>query len=302
MTKYDIKYIIRKILIYSGVAFVLMFVKSCDVKADSVCLNNQTQWLQSDYTLNSDSLDLEYFYGRPFNNCGEYVKVQIPVRFSKANINIDPSNVQYDTNYLSGQYRLDLSNGDSYYGRLVDGYLEFYVRAKIGDIVLFPKHLSLRLPVIGDTYMTISRYIQAYSIDSDNSNVVSSVNNVNNSINEVNNSINNDNVDNQQSSEFFINFDSNVDGSLVTLIKKPIDIVNSFYNTCEPIVFHIPKLDIDLTIPCISSINNGFTSVIFPIARIIINGLLCYRLILAFIDVINKLKDPNNSDLEVVDL
>lgn len=290
MTKYDIKYIIRKILIYSGVALILMFVKSCNVKADSVCI--QATWLGDDVRLTSGETNTAYTYGRFMGQCGSKVKIQIPIMFSTINT------IPFENS--SSIFRIDLTNGETYYGELKNGYLEFdNVRVNGNPAV---SNLYVRYTQQGgNDWLLVSKYIQIFTIEDSNT-INNNINNVNNSVNEVNNSINNDNVDNQQSSDFFTNFNSNVDGSLVTLIKKPIDIVNSFYNTCEPIVFHIPKFDIDLTIPCISSINNGFTSVIFPIARIIINGLLCYRLILAFIDVINKLKDPNNSDLEVVDL
>ena len=257
LAKNDIKYIIKKVIIGVLIGIILSFISGV-ARADSVCLNNQTQWLQSDYTLNTDSLDLDYFYSRPFSNCSEYVRVQIPVRFTKANINIDPSNVQYDTNYLSGQYRLDLSNGDSYYGKLENGYLEFYVRAQIGDVVLYPKHLSLRLPVIGDTYMTISRFIQAYSIDSNNSNVVSSVNNVNNSINNVNNSINDSTpVSNNDVSGNATDWASNnVDSPVINqLVLMPITLLNAFVNglssSCSTYSFGT-LFDTELTLPCIN--------------------------------------------------
>lgn len=128
--------------------------------------------------------------------------------------------------------------------------------------------------------------------------------NTQNAINDVNNSLNDDNVDNQGS--FFSGFDSGSTGSLMDLISLPIDFIDSLNNSCQPI--QLPHLqmysfDFQLTIPCMSTfVYNQFSTTIINTLKLIINGFLVYYMLKWFIGFIHDLKDPNNDDLEVMDL
>jgi len=128
--------------------------------------------------------------------------------------------------------------------------------------------------------------------------------NTQNKIDNINNTINDSNVDSQ--SDFFSGFDEGSTGTLMDLISLPLDFVGSLNNSCQAI--SLPKLkmfsfELDLTIPCLSTyVYNQFGTTLINTLRLIINGLLIYRMLKWFIDFIQQLKDPNNDDLEVMDL
>lgn len=307
MNKYDIKYIIKKILIYSGVALILMFVKSCDIKAlnvynldfnSVVCPGGQTsqtgEWrycqnsTDNYYRFNNSGTIPEGYYDISFqiqSSIGQNITASI--RDVSCQINgTDMARIGQDTYSTSGIF--------------------YTVKCENVPLVNGLNQLYLKTYSLGTLSTAVNIYNSVVPHGSDNTGVSSAINNQtqqqHQDSQDIKNTLTNDNVDNQQSTDFFNNFGSTTNQGLQDLIKKPIDIIDSFYNSCSPITFNIPYFDTTITLPCISSIQNDFTSVIFPIIRVIINGLLCYRILTKFIDEINKLKDPNSSDLEVVDL
>lgn len=128
---------------------------------------------------------------------------------------------------------------------------------------------------------------------------------IKNNTKETNDLIKNDNVDesNTTISNFFNNFNSGNNGGLTDIISLPLDFLSSLNNTCQPISVSIPYFNTNFTIPCLSTIySQVIDSSLLNLIRLIINGLIMYRCIGSLVIFINELRDPNNSDLEVMDL
>lgn len=225
----------------------------------------------------------------------------------KLSFYIEPNTTEQQYKYMSGFIRFEDSTGvvpNVPIIQLAGNSCELEHSMSLGtSYVAFTCPMAggwidfLNLPVLLTSF-----YIQRNFGVSDMINNSTTLNQINTNVNNINDSINSDNVDNNQANSFFNDFSSNTPQGLVSLINKPLDFLNGLYNTCSPIFVYVPYFDFDLTLPCVSSIHNGIFDTIIPIAKIIINGLICYRLVLCFINVINKLKDPNDSDIEVVDL
>lgn len=121
---------------------------------------------------------------------------------------------------------------------------------------------------------------------------------------DINDSINNSNTEGgqTQANDFFNNFDGGQTGSLMDLVSLPLDFLDSLNNTCSPITLTLPFINQTFELPCLrSSLTSAFGGIV-SIIVLVINALLCYRLIKGFIDIIHNLKDPNNDEIEVMDL
>lgn len=122
--------------------------------------------------------------------------------------------------------------------------------------------------------------------------------------NQTNNTLNDDNVDEStnKATDFFNNFDSGNTGSLTDIISLPLDFLDKLNNSCSSIVLPVPYMG-DITLPCLQSYLSTFIPESFlNLIKLIVNGFLTYKIIASLIDFINSLKDPNNDDLEVMDL
>lgn len=122
--------------------------------------------------------------------------------------------------------------------------------------------------------------------------------------NQINNNLNDDNVDEStnKATDFFNNFDSGDSGTLTDIISLPLDFLDKLNGTCSPIVLPVPYMG-DITLPCIQTYLASFLPESFlNLIKLIVNGFLTYKIITGLVDFINSLKDPNNDDLEVMDL
>lgn len=121
---------------------------------------------------------------------------------------------------------------------------------------------------------------------------------------ETNNFIKNDNVDSStnQGSSFFNDFNSGDEGSLTDIVSLPLDYVQHLNDTCHP--FTIPAGNLgNFTIPCLSSIwsSTSFAGIINT-ASLIINGIICYKLLTSLFLFFKELKDPDDDKVEVMNL
>lgn len=122
--------------------------------------------------------------------------------------------------------------------------------------------------------------------------------------NQTNNTLNDDNVDEStnKATDFFNNFDSGDSGTLTDIISLPLDFLDKLNNTCSPIVLPVPYMG-DFTLPCLQTYLSTFLPESFlNLIKLIVNGFLTYKIVISLVDFINSLKDPNNDDLEVMDL
>ena len=127
---------------------------------------------------------------------------------------------------------------------------------------------------------------------------------INNSVKDTNNTIKDDNVDSStnQGSSFFNDFNSGDEGNLSDIVSLPLEYVQHLNDTCKPFTITAGNLG-NITIPCLSSIwsSTPFAGVINT-ASIIINGIICYKLLTSLFLFFKELKDPDDDKVEVMDL
>lgn len=121
---------------------------------------------------------------------------------------------------------------------------------------------------------------------------------------DINNSINDDNVSGANSTinDFFNDFDTGTNGNLTDIISLPLDFLQSLNNTCSSLPLNLGQLG-NYNLPCIKSVlTANFPTALIDLITLLVNGFLCYRILSSLMIFINNLKDPNNADLEVMDL
>lgn len=120
----------------------------------------------------------------------------------------------------------------------------------------------------------------------------------------TNDTLKDDNVDSStnQGSSFFNDFNSGDEGSLTDIVSLPLEYVQHLNDTCKPFTITAGNLG-NITIPCLSSIwsSTPFAGVINT-ASIIINGIICYKLLTSLFLFFKELKDPDDDKVEVMDL
>lgn len=121
----------------------------------------------------------------------------------------------------------------------------------------------------------------------------------------LDNIINDDNVsesDNFLNDNIINNPAFNQDHGLTAIIQAPINFLQSLNSkTCSNIVLPLPYLG-NATIPCMSSIYSTKFNDIYNLLKIVINGVLCYRMALSVVMIIKGAKNPNEDKIEVMDL
>lgn len=137
-----------------------------------------------------------------------------------------------------------------------------------------------------------------------NESINSNIKDTNNTIKDTNDTIKNDNVDGStsQGSSFFNDFESGDVGSLTDIVSLPLDYISHLNDSCSSFVIPAGNLG-NITIPCLSSIwsKTSFANVINT-ASVLINGFICYKLLLNLFYFFKDLKDPDNDKVEVMDL
>lgn len=137
-----------------------------------------------------------------------------------------------------------------------------------------------------------------------NESINSNIKDTNNTIKDTNDTIKDNNVDGStsQGSSFFNDFESGDVGSLTDIVSLPLDYISHLNDSCSPFVIPAGNLG-NITIPCLSSIwsKTSFANVINT-ASVLINGFICYKLLLNLFYFFKDLKDPDNDKVEVMDL
>lgn len=131
------------------------------------------------------------------------------------------------------------------------------------------------------------------------------LNNIKNSIDNLNNSITSDNVDSGVGSSFFDDFSSSDNGGISSIVTKPLTIVDLLLdsnNSCT-----------DLSLPSFMGVSNAnlpsgcilwdrTSSSIRLIWYTFVCGLGSYYILKDLFKIIEKLKNPDNDSVEVIDL
>lgn len=123
-------------------------------------------------------------------------------------------------------------------------------------------------------------------------------------IDETNNTLNDD--DTSESSSSFSSFsdDDNFKDShgLDSIIKLPLDMINTLSSSCTNISLTIPYIDKSFSLPCLSSIYKKHLGSVYDLLKIVINGFIIYRLLLELVSIIKGLQSPDSDKVEVLEL
>lgn len=120
----------------------------------------------------------------------------------------------------------------------------------------------------------------------------------------------NDTLNNSDTSEaqsdadsFFNDFDEGDTGSLMNLVKLPLKFLNSLNNSCKPISLDTGYIG-TIKLDCLSTTlynQSGFANW-FNIISLVLNGVIMYGCIRKIISVVQRLKNPDDDEIEVMDL
>lgn len=100
----------------------------------------------------------------------------------------------------------------------------------------------------------------------------------------------------------FTDFSTNYFG-ISSIVTAPLSLINQLSSaTCSPLVLPFPHSNKNLTLPCMTEIYEENFGQIFSLYQFLLLGFISYRLAVAFFYDIKKLKDPNNDEVEVMNL
>lgn len=155
-----------------------------------------------------------------------------------------------------------------------------------------------------NTLVGISRIFAKNTTISSSSDIKDSVDKSTEEQKKTNDTLKDDNVDSStdKGSSFFKDFDSGDEGSLTDIVSLPLDYISHLNDSCSSFVIPAGNLG-NITIPCLSSIwsKTSFANVI-NIASVLINGYICYKLLVSLFYFFKDLKDPDDDKVEVMDL
>lgn len=146
-----------------------------------------------------------------------------------------------------------------------------------------------------------SGFATASSVDE----VKQATNEVKQEIKSTNDTLNNADTSGAQSDadSFFNGFDEGDTGSLMNLVKLPLKFLNSLNNSCQAIELDTGFIG-KYRLECLSTTlynQSGFSG-LFNIIKLILNGVVMYGCIRKIISVVQKLKNPDDDEIEVMDL
>ena len=148
-------------------------------------------------------------------------------------------------------------------------------------------------------------------IANNNQNTQNIINNQNNntqaivdSQQDIKNTLNDSNVNNatNDASSFFGNFSSNGHG-LSGIITAPLRLINSLTTaTCNPLEFNLPIVGNHVVLPCMRPIYENYFGIFFSLWQLITTGLISYNVCINLYGKVRNLQNPNNDRIEVLNL
>lgn len=285
-------------------------------------LNAQTNEINS--TINNMGEEISGTIEDNFNNCKDSVSIENLVNGSISGVD-GSETATSDTRLRTNSY-IFLNNNKSYTLSLdSDSNIQIFIFEYDKG-----KNFIQRIPVtwaqVPYTFTTDSNtsYIKIVFGKSDNSNInVNELSNIkltgkictnkidetndkldetNNQLGDLNDSLNDSNVDGSIGSagSFFDNFTTTDHGGLSGIITAPLEAINQMLNTsCSPMTATFKGKE--LSLPC------GYEfwerlGAIQDFINIVLGGMLCYRIIIKLYKLIERIKNPEDDRLEVMDL
>lgn len=142
------------------------------------------------------------------------------------------------------------------------------------------------------------------TLSSDNSDLQASIDKNTQTQEEIKDSItDSDTLDSQNSANSFFEDFENDDYGLSDIITMPLEYIRSFSSSCTPLTLPAvePYWD-SFRFPCMSSIYEEHFGSFLQIWQIITFGLVSYHVVIQIYAMVNKFKDPDNDDIEVMEL
>lgn len=182
-----------------------------------------------------------------------------------------------------------------------------YTFKYIGDSSLTPEQLTSALNTATTNITNNQNQNTQNIINNQNQNTQAITNaqqDTTDAINDLNDTMKDDNIDNTQSNSFFNNFQDNTHG-LSGIITAPLGVVQGLVNvsptSCQDLSINYNNKTI--TLPCgrIFWGHSGFSS-FSDFYNLVVGGLFAYLIIKNLFLIIEKLKDPDNDKVEVMDL
>lgn len=175
------------------------------------------------------------------------------------------------------------------------------------------QNVDITCNATNDTIITENKQNTQDIINNQNQNKNDIINNQNNNqaqtnqgLDNINGSLNNSDISgaNEDLNKFTENDAFKDNTGILAIIQAPINMLNSLTSTtCSPLSLPIPFLNVDLDIPCLSSIfTKHLSTELLTLLKLSINGFLVYKILCSFVMDIHNYKDPDSDRLEVLDL
>lgn len=101
---------------------------------------------------------------------------------------------------------------------------------------------------------------------------------------------------------FFDDFD-NEDYGLSDIITMPLQVINNITSaTCSPLELPLPFVDTDVTLPCMYDIYDDYFGGFLTIYQTITFGIVAYWVCINIFRMVKNFKNPDNDEVEVLDL
>lgn len=133
--------------------------------------------------------------------------------------------------------------------------------------------------------------------------ISNNVNEVNQGIKDTNNTIKDDTVDNSQFDDFFSGFETNGHG-VTAIITTPLMLLNHLtQDNCVPLNLSLPYIDSNISLPCADTVMSSMIgNSAWNFFRTIFTGFISYKVLVDLLSFINNMRNPDNDNIEVIDL
>lgn len=338
--RYILKYIIR-IIIFFGIIYLISFLSgkhlfianvnalSCDVSHRTTSHPIDSYHGNIPNRTSGTNIDIIYYDRDTFQNNDSriyfdtndsYIDVFVPFSWSLTFTNtprFDGQGQQYQHHIQSSPpvfYLIDNTGSNRWYwsqGVWDNGFYRVrYFKRDFPDNYVSLAQFKIGIPTwyfnyATDAFVSVNGFVQVDHFQCDSNQALQNAVNENTKSQEkTNDTIKDDNVDSStnQGSSFFNDFDSGNEGTLSDIVSLPLEYVQHLNDTCQPFTIPIGNLG-NFSIPCLSSVwsSTSFAPVINT-ASLIINGIICYKLLSSLFLFFKQLKDPDNDKVEVMDL
>lgn len=175
------------------------------------------------------------------------------------------------------------------------------------DIDLIEETTYGRIGSISGTYVSGTSAIienQTNVIQNQTDTIINQNTQINDNITNIQDSINDSNVDgaNDVASSFFNNFDTEDHGGLSSIVRAPLNAVNSMLTgTCEPMTATFKGKT--LSLPCGDILwNRPNADGLKAFINLVFGGPIAYGILIGFYKMIERLKNPDDDRVDVMSL